>query len=323
MEVKKKYWTITEILTNEFSPSTTFILSNGTVLWSHEQFNEYMLKKYGSFFYCREINSSVDWAINLFQTSFNMFKVTWIKNADIMYNTLNAEYEPLDTYHTYYDGKEIIEKHKGNKTTLTGSDSDTYNTTETDSFSNFKEKTDYNSSITVTENGSETLEKHKGNKVSTGSDITESKNVNGFNSSTAVPDSSIKTSGSASNNFQTTQDISANEFDKDKHIFDNRSTTTAKDGDDTKTISGSKSKSKTGTVTNQKNLTTSVEDVSSTKFDKDVKNWDNFHGHGSTGVYTAQTLIKEELELRMKNYIYELMDLFAKENLFYVDGLVD
>lgn len=58
------------------------------------------------------------------------------------------------------------------------------------------------------------------------------------------------------------------------------------------------------------NKTTTIEDISETVFDKSVKSFENYVREGNAGNVSVQRLLNEELQLRLKNYIYRLLEEF-------------
>lgn len=69
-----------------------------------------------------------------------------------------------------------------------------------------------------------------------------------------------------------------------------------------------------------KNFTTQT-DIDGTTFDKDVYTFTDRRTHGNIGVTTSQQMIQSELELRIKNYVADIIDSFISMYCYYFKGV--
>ena len=69
-----------------------------------------------------------------------------------------------------------------------------------------------------------------------------------------------------------------------------------------------------------KNYTTQT-DIDGTTFDKDVLNFTDRRTHGNIGVTTSQQMLASELELRIKNYVADIIDSFITMFCYYFKGV--
>ena len=66
---------------------------------------------------------------------------------------------------------------------------------------------------------------------------------------------------------------------------------------------------------------TETRDISDTVFDRDVETFNGRRTHGNIGVTTTQTLISEEINLRLLGFIETIMSQFVEKFTFYVSGV--
>ena len=69
-----------------------------------------------------------------------------------------------------------------------------------------------------------------------------------------------------------------------------------------------------------KNYTTQT-DIDGTTFDKDVLNFTDRRTHGNIGVTTSQQMLASEIELRIKNYVADIIDSFIRLFCYYFKGV--
>lgn len=196
-------------------------------------------------------------------------------------DALAVSYDPLENYDRYEEGSEITERHKGSVDTQT-----------------------------IAEAGSETNAHHKGSKVSVGEETVLTPRVETKNTTYKVPFDSTsevetdalvslpvngtdKTERDPLKNFTKTEDIDSSTFDKDVREFDQRQTT----------------------------ITTTHADTSATVFDKDVHEFVLRRTHGNIGVTTSQQMLQSEWELRIKNYVADMVDSFVVMYCYYFKGV--
>ena len=62
-------------------------------------------------------------------------------------------------------------------------------------------------------------------------------------------------------------------------------------------------------------------DISDTLYDRDVETFNGRRTHGNIGITTTQTLITEEVNLRLLGFIETIMSQFVEKFTFYVSGV--
>ena len=66
---------------------------------------------------------------------------------------------------------------------------------------------------------------------------------------------------------------------------------------------------------------TETRDISDTVFDRDIETFNGRRTHGNIGITTTQTLITEEVNLRLLGFIETIMSQFVEKFTFYVSGV--
>ena len=133
------------------------------------------------------------------------------------------------------------------------------------------------------EEGSTETARHKGSRTSQNVDITNTPTVT----------------------TKTTEKVNAS----DGGVVESMETETANTGGNTRTQ---------GTAdTNY----TETRDISDTVYDKDVETYRGRRTHGNIGVVTTQTLITEEINLRLLGFIETIIAQFVEKFTFYVSGV--
>ena len=66
---------------------------------------------------------------------------------------------------------------------------------------------------------------------------------------------------------------------------------------------------------------TETRDISDTVYDRDVETFKGRRTHGNIGITTTQTLITEEVNLRLLGFIETIMSQFVEKFTFYVSGV--
>ena len=66
---------------------------------------------------------------------------------------------------------------------------------------------------------------------------------------------------------------------------------------------------------------TETRDISDSVYDRDVETFNGRRTHGNIGVTTTQTLINEEINLRLLGFIETIMSQFVEKFTFYVSGV--
>lgn len=66
---------------------------------------------------------------------------------------------------------------------------------------------------------------------------------------------------------------------------------------------------------------TETRDISDSVYDRDVETFNGRRTHGNIGITTTQTLITEEVNLRLLGFIETIMSQFVKKFTFYVSGV--
>ena len=66
---------------------------------------------------------------------------------------------------------------------------------------------------------------------------------------------------------------------------------------------------------------TETRDISDSVFDRDVETFNGRRTHGNIGITTTQTLITEEVNLRLLGFIETIMSQFVEKFTFYVSGV--
>ena len=66
---------------------------------------------------------------------------------------------------------------------------------------------------------------------------------------------------------------------------------------------------------------TETRDISDSVYDRDVETFNGRRTHGNIGITTTQTLITEEVNLRLLGFIETIMSQFVEKFTFYVSGV--
>ena len=66
---------------------------------------------------------------------------------------------------------------------------------------------------------------------------------------------------------------------------------------------------------------TETRDISDTVYDRDIETFNGRRTHGNIGVVTTQTMISEEVNLRLLGFIETIMSQFVEKFTFYVSGV--
>ena len=66
---------------------------------------------------------------------------------------------------------------------------------------------------------------------------------------------------------------------------------------------------------------TETRDISDSVYDRDVETFNGRRTHGNIGITTTQTLISEEVNLRLLGFIETIMSQFVEKFTFYVSGV--
>ena len=178
-----------------------------------------------------------------------------------MFDALNAEYDPIENYDRYEE----------TDTTHTGTDTTTHGKTDT---------------LTMAGSETDTLAK-SGSEISTPSGkttVTDQRNVNGYNSSSSVPESD----GTSETTFDQRKDTLSFDQRQDTNTktFSNRSDTHAESG--------------------------------TTELEKDLSDHTESHIHGNIGVTTAAQMITQDLELRKRDLIHSFYSEIADRFLLVI-----
>lgn len=253
---------------------------------------------------------------DLLKKLIGMWSVARAEDWERMYNALYSDYVPIHNYdkHSNIDNTGQSSVESGNvETGLTGKQSHTDDiNVRTD---NLTEKTDnintieYNSRDTRTDNLTNTRtdnlsETHGGGETTTHENTAYNAGL------TATSRDILQRNGDVVNNTGTQQNTNTG------------TQTNAKTGNDIETLDGTKRN--TGTQTDDRDIDyTETATDSRTQTGNSLKNDKNNmteYTYGNIGVKTTQSMIVEELELRVKYNIYELIATEFKEkfcNLIY------
>ena len=325
-------------------------LTNSTI-FSNKQFIMKALRKYRSWLYVNtEYNTelteieNINTAINLFRDDFINWHDENVYNFTKAFLALQTDYNPLENYNRYEEGKIIDELHKGTKTSTN---------VDTDVAMHKGSIQETNANISVAH--------HKGTKETTGYKNTRSHKEANYNNSlvTNVQDEDVRgasdnivkiedldsthfdkdvTEGTATNNYTRIKDIDANTYDHNKttassnnnytiiedvdnNTFDHNKTTANASNNyvDVKDIDANTYDHNTTTANATSNYTT-VQDIDENTFDNNVHTFDNYHVYGNIGVTTSQQMLESELNIRQRNLISEFIDDFFKKYTFYLGG---
>lgn len=77
----------------------------------------------------------------------------------------------------------------------------------------------------------------------------------------------------------------------------------------------------TRTAATSENNYTETRDISDTVYDKDIETYRGRRTHGNAGVTTTQSLITEEIQLRLSGFVETIISQFIEKYTFYVSGV--